>query len=168
MRSLSATSKENHLPVLCRASPSFLVPAAWRSKAASSCSGLMQTCKGTVTRLTCGQSPAGIPLATFLWPYARGILFLFWFSFLPRRDFFVHKGFSKESQLLAGSPASVQRLAREKREIRKQGNNLVREKNMKCGNKCQVSQRTHGNCFTPSEQHLLMQTALLISMRSLL
>lgn len=32
-------------------------------------------------------SPAGIPLARCLWPHARLVLFLFWFSFLPRRDF---------------------------------------------------------------------------------
>lgn len=114
MQSLWAMSKENHLPVLCRASPSCpgpCRPEEWGS--------LVLQCADAALQRDRHQphvwpSPAGIPLATCLWLYAWLVLFFFWFSFLPRRDFSIHKGFSKESQLPVGSPASVQRLARKK------------------------------------------------------
>lgn len=167
MSSLSAISTENHLPFLCRASPSN--PGLCRSE---ECVSLILQWAGAALQRDGHQpdmwpSPAGIPLATCLWPHAQLILFLFWFSFVPRRDFSIHKGFSKESQ--QGKPYQCPEASKAKSEIHKRGNDLVREKkNIKYTNKSQVSQRTHGNCFNPNEQHLLMQTALLISMRSLL
>lgn len=115
MSSFSARSKENHLPALCRASPSCPGPCRHAEERGSL---VPQRADAALQRdghqPDVWPSPAGIPLATCLWPPARLVLFLLRLSFLPRRDFSVCEGFFKESQLRVGSPANVQRLARRK------------------------------------------------------
>lgn len=114
LSSLSVTSKENHFPVLCRASPSHPGPCCLEVRG-----GLIPQRADAALQRDGHQpdmwlSPAGIPLATCLWPSARLVLFFLRFSFLLRRDFSVCEGFSKESQLGAGISASVQRQGRKK------------------------------------------------------
>lgn len=125
MSSHSAISMESHSSAgLLQAIPASAAPRSWDS--------LILQWAGTAVQRDGHQpdmwpSPAGIPLAACLWPYARLILFLFWFSFVSRRDFSLHEGFSKESQ--QGKPYQCPEASKEKSEIHKQGNDLVREKN---------------------------------------
>lgn len=114
MSSLSAISSENHLPFLCKASPSnpgLCHSEEWRSETASSCSGLGQPCRGMVTSLTCGRVLLESP-----WLRASG--------HVPNSSFSSGVLFSPEgtsqctrvSQRRASkeSPTSAQRLVRQK------------------------------------------------------
>lgn len=160
-------TRENHFASPLQGFP--LVPTARRSEAAWSGSGLMQPCRGDGHQPDVWPSPAGIPLATCLWPSARRVRpFLAPIFFSPQKGLLRLRGFLQGKPAAGWKPCQCPKASKEKRQIRKQSNNIVREKNVKRANNSQSSQGTHGNCFTPSEQHLLMQTALLISMRSLL
>lgn len=120
-----------------------LVPATWRP------------CRGTVPSLTCGRVLLESP-----WLGASGRMpdsssSCSGFLFSPEGTFLCLWGFLQGKPAPGWKPCQRPKASKARREISEQQNDIVREKNMKCSNKRRVSQRTHGNCFAPGEQHLL-------------